>query len=45
MKLMEKATAQIQKIDNEKGVIGYGIAWMLGVPVAALVIFWLLFGH
>jgi hypothetical protein len=28
--------------DNEKGVIKYGIAWMLGVPVSLLIVIFLL---
>ena len=30
------------RLDNEEGLIKYGIAWMLGVPVSVLVVIFLL---
>lgn len=30
------------KLDNEDGIINYGIAWMLGVPLSLLVVIFLL---
>jgi hypothetical protein len=30
------------RLDNEEGLIKYGIAWLLGVPVTVLVIIFLL---
>jgi hypothetical protein len=29
------------KLDREEGIIKYGIAWMLGVPLSVLVIIFL----
>lgn len=30
------------RLDNEDGILKYGIAWMLGVPLSVLVIIFLL---
>lgn len=40
--LLEKARKQV---GNEDGVVGYGIAWLLGVPVSVLVVIYLIFGR
>jgi len=42
MKLLEKLHSTV---GNEDGVVGYGIAWLLGVPVSVLVIIYLIFGR
>jgi hypothetical protein len=34
---------QHDRFDNEEGLIKYGIAWMLGVPVMVLLVIFLLF--
>jgi hypothetical protein len=34
---------QHNRFENEEGIIKYGIAWMLGVPISVLVIIFLLF--
>jgi hypothetical protein len=31
------------RINNEDGIIKYGIAWMLGVPLSVLILVFLLF--
>jgi hypothetical protein len=31
------------RFDNEEGLIKYGIAWMLGVPLSVLIVVFLLF--
>lgn len=40
MKTIERVQDRVQ---NEDGIIAYGIAWMLGVPVSVLVILYLIF--
>jgi hypothetical protein len=46
MMLIEKAQkAFAKRVGNEDGVIGYGIAWLLGVPVTLLVLIYLIRGH
>ena len=42
MKLMERI---VQRTENEKGILAYGVAWLLGVPVTVLVILYLIFGN
>jgi len=44
MKLIEKFQSEKARLGSERGVIGYGIAWLLGVPVSLLVIIYLLTG-
>jgi hypothetical protein len=34
-----------EAVKNERGVIGYGIAWLLGVPLSVLVVIYLIFGR
>jgi hypothetical protein len=31
------------RVSNEQGIIKYGIAWLLGVPVTLLIIIFILF--
>lgn len=46
MKLLTKVGSSLQKtVSNEDGVLGYGIAWLLGVPVSVLVVLYLIFGR
>lgn len=46
MKTLEKArTSAVKTLNDERGVVGYGIAWLLGVPVSVLVIIYLIFGR
>lgn len=46
MKLLNKVRSSLHKTaDNEDGVLGYGIAWLLGVPLSVLVIIYLIFGR
>jgi hypothetical protein len=48
---MEERTKEIrptkiqQIIENEKGRIGYVIAWLFGVPVSLLFVIFLIRGH
>jgi len=42
MKTLEKVQ---RKTRSEDGIIGYGIAWLLGVPATVLVIIYLLFNR
>lgn len=34
-----------ETVQNERGVVGYGIAWLLGVPLSVLVVIYLIFGR
>ena len=44
MKLLTKVESSLRKtVGNQDGVVGYGIAWLLGVPVTVLVLFYLFF--
>jgi hypothetical protein len=46
MKLLTKAQGSLKKTaTDEKGVIGYGLAWLLGVPLSVLVVIYLIFGR
>lgn len=46
MKLLTKVQSSLQKTaKNEDGVLGYGIAWLLGVPLSVLVVIYLIFGR
>jgi hypothetical protein len=46
MKLLEKARLTVNKtVRNEDGILAYGVAWMLGVPLTVLVIIYLIFGR
>lgn len=46
MKLLTKVGSSLRKTaSNEDGVLGYGIAWLLGVPVSVLVVLYLIFGR
>lgn len=46
MKLLNKPAASLARVvKSQDGVIGYGIAWLLGVPVTVLVIIYLIFGR
>lgn len=46
MKLLTKARTSLQRtVSNEDGLLGYGIAWLLGVPLSILVIIYLIFGR
>lgn len=46
MNLLTKVQSSMRKtVGNEDGVIAYGIAWMLGVPVTVLVVLFLIFGR
>jgi hypothetical protein len=43
---VKQRTKQIrQMIENEKGRIGYIIAWLLGVPASLLFVIFLIRGH
>lgn len=43
---MNQLLTKVQdKLANEEGVIGYGIAWLLGVPISVLVVIYLIFGR
>jgi hypothetical protein len=42
MKLLDRV---VKRAANEEGIIGYAIAWWLGVPVTLLILFYLLFGR
>jgi hypothetical protein len=43
MKLLERASRRAHRAPRqEKGIVGYGIAWLLGVPATLLVIIYLL---
>jgi hypothetical protein len=43
---MERARETVRKTaGNEDGVVGYGIAWLLGVPVSVLIVIYLIFGR
>jgi hypothetical protein len=42
MKVMEKAREQVK---SEDGVIGYAVAWWLGVPVSLLILVYLIWGR
>lgn len=45
MNLLAKARSSMRRtIGNEDGVVGYGIAWLMGVPVTVLVVLYLIFG-
>lgn len=37
-----EAQMRMNRVDNEQGIIKYGIAYMLGVPLSVLVIIFLL---
>ncbi|CAN5394006.1 hypothetical protein BH23ACI1_BH23ACI1_29960 [soil metagenome] len=39
---LEELDMQMNRFDNEEGIIKYGIAWMLGVPISVLVIIFIL---
>ncbi|MDP3541767.1 MAG: hypothetical protein Q8T11_04785 [Elusimicrobiota bacterium] len=46
MKLIDKLQTTMHKtVGNEDGVVGYGIAWLLGVPLSVLVVIYLIFGR
>ncbi|UPT74815.1 MAG: hypothetical protein M0D55_03600 [Elusimicrobiota bacterium] len=46
MKLLTKVQSSIRKAaESEDGVVGYGLAWLLGVPVSVLVVIYLIFGR
>lgn len=47
MKVLEKVRSTVRKtvVGKKDGVIGYGIAWLLGVPVSVLVLLYLVFGR
>lgn len=46
MRLLTKARTSLQRtVSNEDGLLGYGIAWLLGVPLSILVIIYLIFGR
>jgi hypothetical protein len=42
MKLLDRVT---KRTSNEQGIIGYAVAWWLGVPVTLLILFYLFFGR
>ena len=44
-KIEEMNSASKPILSNEKGRIGYIIAWMLGVPVSVLFFIFLIRGH
>lgn len=46
MNLLTKVQSSVRKtIGNEDGVVGYGIAWLMGVPITVLVVVYLIFGR
>ncbi len=46
MNLLTKVQSSMRKtVGNEDGAVGYGLAWLLGVPVSVLVVFYLIFGR
>jgi hypothetical protein len=46
MKLLTKVQSSLRKTaGGEDGVVGYGIAWLLGVPLSVLVVIYLIFGR
>lgn len=47
MKTMERVGSSLRKtLDSEAGgLAGYGIAWLLGVPLTVLIIAYLIFGR
>lgn len=47
MKTIERMQSSLRKIaDSEKGgLAGYGLAWLLGVPLSVLIIAYLIFGR
>lgn len=46
MNLLTKLQSSMRKtVGNEDGVVGYGIAWLMGVPVTVLVVLYLIFGR
>lgn len=54
MKLMEKAQATVVALQNKVqakmrsergGIAGYGVAWMMGVPLSLLVVIYLFRHH
>lgn len=46
MATLEKVRrSAVKTVQDEKGVVGYGIAWLLGVPLSVLVIIYLIFGR
>lgn len=46
MKTLERMRSSMEKtMADQKGVVGYGIAWLLGVPISVLIIAYLIFGR
>ena len=46
MNLLTKVQSSMRKtVSNEDGVVGYGIAWLLGVPLSVLVVIYLIFSR
>lgn len=46
MRLMEKARSVVRRTaGSEKGLLAYGIAWLLGVPLTVLIVIYLIFGR
>lgn len=46
MKLLTKVRSSMAKTaGSEEGVLSYGIAWLLGVPLSVLVVIYLIFGR
>lgn len=47
MKTIEKMGSSLRRTMNSEagGLAGYGIAWLLGVPLTVLVIAYLIFGR